>query len=108
MQWTEMGCFRGIDLNDSFVLSWAHGERDLSFVLEASIWPESEYYQTPKAGEYTCYRPAVLRFTNCKRISGLLEMEEARASTDASGEIDYGNIDTLKRTKSGFQLAGDF
>ena len=50
-----MEIFKGIDLNDSFVLSWYQGTNELTFELEASIWPESTYYEKPKPNEHTCY-----------------------------------------------------
>jgi hypothetical protein len=53
MEWPQIEIFKGIDLNDSFVLNWNHEDDHLSFELEASIWPESDYYTTPKQGEYT-------------------------------------------------------
>ena len=48
MDWTQIELFKGIDLNDSFVLNWAHEDSQLCFELEASIWPESDYYFKPK------------------------------------------------------------
>jgi len=62
MDWTQIELFKGIDLNDSFILSWVHEDDQLTFDLEASIWPESKYYTTPKEDEYTCYRKATLSF----------------------------------------------
>ena len=108
MNWKEMEIFKGIDLNDTFVLSWNSAGNELNFALEASIWPESEFYEKPKKEEYTCYKPARLRFKNIKNIHGLLSMDEAVPSTDASGEKDYGNIESLVKTDDGFSLEGDF
>ena len=48
MNWEELEIFKGIDLNDSFVLSWRKEPNEVIFELEASIWPESEYYEEPK------------------------------------------------------------
>jgi len=108
MNWNEMDIFKGIDLNDSFILSWHLSANDLVFEIEASIWPESKYYEKPKKDEYTCYKPAVLEFKNIKEIKGLREMSQVTASTDASGEKDYGNIETFKKSNEGFHLEGDF
>ena len=108
MDWTELKLFKGIDLNDSFVLNWTHIDDQLTFELEASVWPESLYYSTPKANEYTCYRKAVLKFANTQKISGLNSMDSVQSTTDLDGSKDYGNIDTLCQTESGFNLSGDF
>ncbi len=103
-----MELFKGIDLNDSFVLFWKVQPRELRFDLELSIWPSSEYYVKPKEGEYTCYRKAHLTFHNCEEINGILDISQVKPSTDANGEVDYGNIDTLVKTDNGYSVYGDF
>ena len=104
MEWNQIELFKGIDLNDSFVLNWVHENDHLSFELEASIWPESEYYSKPKDGEYTCYRKATLLFLNLENINGLKPIEHTPSSKDLDGTIDYGNIDTLCTTGNGLSL----
>ncbi len=108
MDWTESEKFRGIDLNDSFVLGWSHEGKSVMFELEASIWPESNHYLPPKPNEYTCYRRATLSFENVSECTGLLSMNSAPKSTDATGEVDFGNIDSLQILSNGFSIEGDF
>ncbi|CAA0113597.1 Uncharacterised protein [Halioglobus japonicus] len=108
MDWNQIELFNGIDLNDSFVLGWTHEDDQLSFELEASIWPASEYYSKPKDGEYTCYRKAALKFTSVKSINGLKPIELVPSTNDPDGSTDYGNIETLCQTENGFNLSGDF
>lgn len=108
MEWTELQEFKGIDLNDSFILNWSKSKNGVSFNLEASIWPSSKYYQAPKATEHTCYKKAVLSFISCQDITGLKTMQQANSSIDPDGSEDYGNIDSLKQTTNGFKLSGDF
>ena len=108
MNWNEIEIFKGIDLNDSFVLSWSRRTNELIFEVEASIWPESKYYEKPKEDEYTCYKPARLSFKNIKQIDGLLDMSQVTPSTDASREKDYGNIDALQENSGGFFIEGNF
>ena len=103
-----MEIFKGIDLNDSFVLSWRKEPNEVVFELEASIWPESEYYEEPKKDEYTCYKPARLSIKNTKEIKGLKEMNQVNPSTDITGEKDYGNIDAMHKSKDGFYIEGEF
>jgi hypothetical protein len=103
-----MPIFQGIDLNDSYVLSWELASSRLVFHLEVSIWPESKYYAPPKPNEYTCYRKGTLSFENLISLSGLQSMTETVSSTDSQGEIDFGNIDDLESTESGFSVYGDF
>lgn len=108
MYWTELEQFRGIDLNDSFILGWHLEGRSVIFDLEASLWPESEYYMPPKPGEYTCYRRATLAFKNVIGCIGLPSMKSAPKSADAAEEIDFGNIDSLQILEDGFSVSGDF
>ena len=100
--------FEGIDLNDSFVLSWEQIGNHIIFNLEASIWPESKHYSMPKPDEYTCYKPARLVFGGVSDVSGLSAMENTRSTFDPDNEVDYGNIDDLVKTSEGFLVYGDF
>lgn len=108
MDWTELEQFRGIDLNDSFILGWRLEGQCVIFELEASIWPESEYYIPPKPGEYTCYRRATLAFKNVTECVGLPSMKSAPKSADAAERIDFGNIDSLQALNDAFSVSGDF
>ena len=108
MNWKELEIFKGIDLNDSFILSWSSGSKDLTFLIEASIWPESKYYEKPKIDEYTCYKPARLSFHNFTKITGLLNATEVQSSVDANDVIDFGNIDHLEKNSEGYIIVGDF
>ncbi|AUD77728.1 hypothetical protein CW740_00145 [Kangiella profundi] len=85
MNWTELEIFKGIDLNDSFVLGCSQSEGRLSFDLEASIWPESKFYTEPKKNEYTCYKKAFLSFVGVDSIQGLKPIEAVASSTDPDG-----------------------
>lgn len=108
MEWAKVEIFRGVDLNDSFVLDWCYENDHLSIELEASIWPESIYYSKPKKNEYTCYRKATLKFVGVKEVSGLKPKELVQSTRDPNGSIDYGNIDVLNVTDGSFILVGDF
>ncbi|WP_330149770.1 hypothetical protein [Shewanella xiamenensis] len=103
-----MEVFKGIDLNDSFVLDWSYENNRLCFELEASIWAESKYYVEPKLNEYTCYRKATLQFVNTVSVTGLKTKSAVMSSIELDGSIDYGNIDTLQVVDGGFELTGDF
>lgn len=103
-----MPAFEGVDLNDSFVLGWTQDDGRLAFYIEASIWPASKYYSTPKEGEYTCYRKAVIEFVGFIEIIGLRPIELTLSSTDPDGSKDYGTVDSLVVSENGFILTGDF
>lgn len=103
-----MPLFRGIDLNDSFVLGWKQEPAQVVFEIEASVWPESQFYRTPKPDEYTCYRKAKLMFQGCSSILGLRSMSDTKSTVDPDGTKDYGNIDSLYQTGAVFRVYGDF
>ncbi len=103
-----MGFFKGIDLFDSFVTSWQLEDSDLSFRLEVSIWPESDFYSEPKEKEYTCYKNGVLKFSGWSNVRGLLLQSQVTPSTDLDGAVDYGNIEYFAKTESEFEVHGEF
>lgn len=108
MDWNQIELFKGIDLNDSFVLNWLQEGARLRFDLEASIWPDSLHYSKPENDEYTCYRKATLIYTGVQTIVGLKPVESMPSTAGLDGETDFGNIDTFIQTENGFQLSGDF
>lgn len=103
-----MDIFKGIDLADSFVLGWNANETEITFKIEASLWPESLYYLQPKSDEYTCYRKCEIQFTGFTSYSGLIEQSLITPTIDIDGTSDYGNIDSLVKTNHGFKIVGEF
>ena len=106
--WQALQVFKGIDLYDSFVLGWSLKNHDLTFRLEVSVWPDSEYYKRPKAGEHTCYLKATLRFTQVSHVQGLLSQAVAESTTDPDGSTDYGTIEGLQIRQGHYLIEGDF
>ncbi|BDY05602.1 hypothetical protein [Ferrimonas sp. YFM] len=108
MDWREMKMFSGIDLNDSFVMSWNLSASELLIELEASIWPDSELYLAPKSNEYTCYRRITVVFIGFTEVRGLIDIAIIEGTVDPDGTTDYCNIDTFLKVPSGFLLSGSF
>ena len=98
----------GVELQDSFVLGWNYCNQTLEIELEFSIWPESEYYKTPKAGEYTCYRLGSLLFDNVSSVTGLLNQSDIQPALDPDDSKDYGNIKYFEKSRSYFKVVGSF
>ena len=103
-----MEIFRGIDLNDSFVLGWRDEADKVVFNLELSIWPESPWYEKPRAQEYTCYKRGKLNFSGVREVSGFLPIKGIPSSRDLNGTDDYGNIDVFRLHNDTYQVQGDF
>lgn len=108
MDWTELSEFKGIDLYDSFVLSWEHTSNKIVFNLEVSIWPQSTFYSKPEPNEHTCYRKASLSFTGIKEINGLLPIETVKPTIDPDGTSDYGTIEAFAQVINGYSITGEF
>jgi len=99
--------FKGIDLSDSFVLSWTLDDKFL-IEIEASVWPESEYYQKPLDNEYTCYRNATIAFSSFSECLGVVGQNTRIPTLDLNGTSDYGNIDSFTQNNNGYQILGEF
>lgn len=80
-------------LEDSWILEATPTEYALRFVIEAVLTPEHAEYHPAKPGEQHCYRAGILMISSTQPI--LFEGSEAPPAIDASGELDYGNIDTF-------------
>jgi hypothetical protein len=91
---------------ESFVLDVAAKPAVVSFRLEVVLTPEHPAYVAPGPDTYLCYRDGRLEF------DGVTDLEwtgqGALPATDASGEIDYGHIDTMTWDAGLFELQGDW
>ena len=99
-------CLRDIYLEDSFVLGLFEDQDSIEFELEAVLTEKHQSYHPPKPNEQHCYKKLVLRFGNCSNVNWI--RKSLRPSTDANGEIDYGNIDRFSVEKDQLHLSGDW
>ena len=107
--WTDIRVFDGLDLSNSYVLSWDCSQNEVRFEVEFVLTSEHSDYIPPKPGEWACYRAGRLHFREVESLSGLLEMSKVKPSTDAAGERDFGNIDALIEERLGhYRIEGDF
>lgn len=108
MNWTEMPEFSEIDLSESYVLGWNISHDSVEFQVEAVLCQGHPMYHEPKPNEWACFHPGQLVFREVQSLVGLPDQSKVRPSIDASGEHDYGHIDTLSRVGNEFWLSGDF
>lgn len=109
VHWREMATFTGVDLGDSFVLSWTLTTSAFVIEREISLWPGHPAYEPPRPDEYTCYKRGQLIFPNARNVLGLRKPSEAQATYDPDGSIDSGNIDALAEESPGhFIVHGEF
>lgn len=98
--------FEHIVLEESFVLDVTAKPASVSFGLEVVLTPDHPEYVAPGPSSYLCYRDGRLEFDE---VTGLEWTEQgAPPATDASGEIDYGHIDTMEWDAGLYELHGDW
>jgi hypothetical protein len=97
---------QSVYLEDSYVTEIVETPDRLAFDLDAVLTEDHPLYQAPAPGEQYCYRPAQLIFPNVRRVSWL--EHHLRPSTDAAGEVDYGNIDVFYKDDDTYHLEGDW
>jgi len=106
--WRQLREFAGVDIMQSFVLSWLCEDGSLIIDLDLYLTVEHAFYEKPRPAEKACFRPAYLEFPECKSVSA-----ENSAGQDtpveAVGDISTGRIFGLRRTGQGkYEIRGDF
>jgi hypothetical protein len=107
MDYTELTNFKGVFLEDSFVLSIKRGLDIIIFECDFVLTEENYYYQSPKEDEQYCYRKGSLIFKNildANWFEGILESY----FRDANDEFDLGNIDLFQINGDSYYLEGDW
>jgi hypothetical protein len=100
--------FDGVIVEDTFVLGWSLQNDQLVFDVEVGLLSRHPEYEAPKAGEWTCYKPARLVFDQVRTVDGLPDMTVAKRFTDADGTQDYGSLSELTTEPGGYRIVGDF
>jgi hypothetical protein len=98
--------FSGIYLEDSYVLDIVQSSDALVFKMEFVLREEHELYSPPKAGEQYCYKRGRLVFPNARNITWL--RRTMNPIKDATGSIDYGNIDSFYVSEGRYHLEGEW
>lgn len=92
--YTDVIGLEHVSLEDSYVLDIEAHPGTLIFKLDLVLTPEHALYTPPKPQELYCYRRGELPFESVKRISW--DNSGLKPATDATGEVDYGNIDSYQ------------
>jgi hypothetical protein len=104
--YTEVVGLEHVYLEDSYVLDIEAHPGSLFFKLDLVLTPEHSMYAPPKPHEQYCFRPAELRFERVRRITW--ENSGLKPATDATGEVDYGNIDSYNVIEGRHVLSGEW
>lgn len=107
--WRELREFRGVDLGESFVLSWRIEDGSLRLDVDLCLLPQHPFYEAPRPSQRACYHAATIEFPGC---SGLAAKHRPGAGTPPSpvaNELGLGRIAGLKRTSDGvYRIRGAF
>jgi hypothetical protein len=103
----ELPGFDQVYFEDSFVNGLIEAGDELSFLLDLVLREGHPRYSPPKAGEQYCYRQVKLMVAQPTLVRW--ERRDFRPTTDAAGEVDYGNIDAMQELNDGsYRLEGDW
>lgn len=80
-----------MSLEDSWVLDVSLNGEVVTFDLDAVLTGDHPAYVGARTGEQYDYRRSTLSLTGAYRF----ERSNARPSTDATGTLDFGNIDSF-------------
>lgn len=106
VDYTELPQLKGIYLEDSYVLKIDEAPGGFAFTIEAVLTPENPAYHDPRPGEQYCYVDGALTFSDVTKVEW--DRRSDTQSTDADGEVDFGNIDSLVIDNGVFLVEGDW
>lgn len=109
MEQVQYSRFRGFEhvyLEDSFVLDIQTAPSSAEIALEIVLTENHPLYKTPPLDEQYCYRKARIYFPDAERVEWI--EKSMIPSTDATGNVDYGNIDEFFLANEHYHVRGDW
>lgn len=108
VNWTNLREFRAVDLTRSFVLSWEFNVDSLLIDLDLALCPEHAFYEQPRPSESACFRPAILEFPGCTKITNPTA-PDALDNKKLAEVLEHGKIYSFKLVADGeYVLGGEF
>ncbi len=105
--YSEIDEFSSYFLEDSYVLAIMAKSGSMILNLEVVLTPEHPDYSADHPGEQHCYRRGRLVFSGVTDLNW--KGQGVQPARDASGELDYGGIDSwLVESGGRHRLEGDF
>jgi hypothetical protein len=107
--WRELREFRGVDLDESFVLSWRIEGGSLRLDVDLCLLPQHPFYETPRPSRRACYHAGIVEFPACSALDARNRDGAARPPSQVANELGLGRITGLKRTSDGvYEIHGAF
>jgi hypothetical protein len=104
--YTDLPGFEALVLEESYVLGVQATPGSVTFDIDLALTPEHPAYTPPPASETECFRVGRVRFVDVRELAW--HGQGAVPATDASGERDFGHIDSLVWDDDTFKLEGDW
>ena len=93
-------------LEESWVLDISSTPGGLTIRIDLVLDKDHPELKPAPAGDVYYTRQGVLSFDGVRRLEWI--DQGARPSRDASGEVDFGNIDSMLSEDDQYELEGDF
>lgn len=105
--WRQLREFAGIDLDQSFILSWHIEAETLMIDIDVHLTTDHPFYEKPRPAEKVCIRPAIIEFPFCDQVT---DASGASSSTPETVErLRHGAIKGLRRHEDGrYEISGEF
>lgn len=108
IDWRKLREFAGVDVANSFVLSWGWHRGTLSIDVDLLLTSEHPFYEKPRPREKVCIRPAIIDFPYCESIAVDGKALEPPLG-GAVARLSIGAIEGLVREHDGpYELSGEF
>ena len=104
--YTDLEGLAEVVLEESCVLNVEAQPGRVVFEMDFALTPQHPEYTAPPASERDCFRRGTLRLHGVRRLTW--DNQGAPPATDASGETDYGHIDSFEWQEGRFVLSGDW
>jgi len=104
--YVELPGLAEIVLEESFVLGVSARPGEVTFDVEFVLTRDHSAYAPPPSSERECFRRGTLRLVGVERL--VWEGQGARPAIDASGELDFGHLDSFEWKDGRYVLMGDW
>lgn len=104
--YADLPGYANLLLEESWVLDIAAQPGRLAIQAELVLTPDHPEYQPPGPQEQFCTRIGVLTFPSV--VSLTWTGQGAPPATDATGSVDYGNIEVFTRSERITRVHGEF
>ncbi|MDD7973933.1 hypothetical protein [Roseinatronobacter alkalisoli] len=101
-----MPIFAHLYLEDSYVLGIVSFGDIIEFQMEFVLHEDHPFYCDPKPDEQYCYKRGGLKFSNIRSLKEFVRTDVK--AVDATGEVDFGNIDSFVCRNHRYVLEGEW